>query len=67
MEIGIGLPTTIPGTAGQVIIAWAKRAEELDFSSLGVTDRLMYDCYEPLISLAQRPAPRAGSGSPPPS
>jgi alkanesulfonate monooxygenase SsuD/methylene tetrahydromethanopterin reductase-like flavin-dependent oxidoreductase (luciferase family) len=52
MEIGIGLPTTIPGITGRDILAWAQRGEELGFSSLGVIDRLMYDSYESLIALA---------------
>ncbi|GAA4612113.1 LLM class flavin-dependent oxidoreductase [Actinoallomurus liliacearum] len=52
MEIGIGLPTTIPGAGGDELLAWAKRGEDLGFSSLGVLDRLMYDSYEPLITLA---------------
>nr|AMK51289.1 Hex32 [Streptosporangium sp. FXJ7.131] len=52
MEVGIGLPTMIPGIAGRDILVWAQRAEELGFSSLGVLDRLMYDGYESLIALA---------------
>jgi alkanesulfonate monooxygenase SsuD/methylene tetrahydromethanopterin reductase-like flavin-dependent oxidoreductase (luciferase family) len=52
MEFGIGLPTTIPGIAGQDILGWARRSEELGFSCLGVTDRLMYDSYESLVALA---------------
>lgn len=52
MEIGVGLPTTIPGVTGRELLAWARRGEELGFSSLGVIDRLMYDSYEPLVTLA---------------
>lgn len=52
MELGIGLPTMIPGISGQHILTWARRAEDLGFSSLGVLDRLMYDGYEPLMALA---------------
>ncbi len=52
MELGIGLPTMIPGITGQDILSWARRAEDLGFSSLGVLDRLMYDGYESLIALA---------------
>lgn len=52
MQVGLGLPTTIPGVDGHSVLAWARRAEELGFSSLGVLDRLMYDSYEPLMSLA---------------
>lgn len=52
MQIGVGLPNGIPGTNGQLIIEWARRADEGPFSSLGVVDRLVYDSYEPLMTLA---------------
>ena len=52
MQVGVGLPVTVPGTKGQLIIEWACRADEGPFSSLGVLDRLAYDSYEPLITLA---------------
>src|SRR5712692_5890349 len=52
MQIGVGLPNGVPGTDGQLVIEWARRADEGPFSSLGVLDRLVYDSYEPLLSLA---------------
>jgi alkanesulfonate monooxygenase SsuD/methylene tetrahydromethanopterin reductase-like flavin-dependent oxidoreductase (luciferase family) len=52
MRIGVGLPNGVPGTSGQLLIEWAKRADEGPFSSLGVVDRLVYDSYEPLTALA---------------
>jgi len=52
MKIGIGLPAMIPGTSGDVILEWARRAEAHDFTSLGITDRVVYGNYEPLIALA---------------
>ena len=51
MQVGVGLPSTVPGAQGQLIIEWACRAEEGPFSSLGVLDRLVYDSYDPLITL----------------
>ena len=51
MQVGVGLPSTIPGAQGQFIIEWAYRADEGPFSSLGVLDRLVYDSYDPLITL----------------
>ena len=51
MQVGVGLPSTIPGTQGQLINEWACRADEGPFSSLGVLDRLVYDSYDPLITL----------------
>jgi alkanesulfonate monooxygenase SsuD/methylene tetrahydromethanopterin reductase-like flavin-dependent oxidoreductase (luciferase family) len=52
MDIGIGLPATIPGTRGSLILDWAKLADSGPFSSLGIIDRLVYPNYEPLITLA---------------
>jgi len=51
MQVGVGLPSTIPGAQGQLIIEWACRADEGPFSNLGVLDRLVYDSYDPLITL----------------
>ncbi|MQA84874.1 MAG: LLM class flavin-dependent oxidoreductase [Streptosporangiales bacterium] len=51
MDIGIGLPSTIPGASGGQIVEWARTAEELGFSSLGVIDRLVYGNAEPLVTL----------------
>lgn len=52
MKIGVGLPATIPNAPGNLIVDWARRAEELGFSSLGVIDRIVYSNYEPLIALS---------------
>jgi alkanesulfonate monooxygenase SsuD/methylene tetrahydromethanopterin reductase-like flavin-dependent oxidoreductase (luciferase family) len=52
MHIGVGLPTTIHGVSGALIIEWAKQADNGPFSSIGVLDRLAYDSYDPLLSLA---------------
>ena len=52
MDIGIGLPATIPWTNSPLILEWAKRADSSPFSSLGILDRLVYPNYEPLITLA---------------
>jgi alkanesulfonate monooxygenase SsuD/methylene tetrahydromethanopterin reductase-like flavin-dependent oxidoreductase (luciferase family) len=51
MHVGVGLPSTVPGTQRQLIIEWACRADEGPFSSLGVLDRMVYDSYDPLITL----------------
>lgn len=52
MEIGIGLPTTIPGVQREQVIDWAKRADVAGFSTLGTIDRVVYPNYEPLVALA---------------
>src|SRR5258707_7623124 len=52
MRISIGLPSTIPGTPGALILDWARKADAGPFSSLSVLDRLVYPNYDPLITLA---------------
>ena len=52
MQIGIGLPGMIPGTTGEQIVEWARRADAGPFSSLASLDRLVYRNYESLITLA---------------
>ena len=52
MKVGIGLPAAIRGSEGDDIVHWARRAEERGFSTLGVIDRIAYDNYEPLVTLA---------------
>lgn len=52
MDIGIGLPNVIPGVDGRMLVAWARRAEERGFSTLGTVDRIAYPGYESLIALA---------------
>jgi alkanesulfonate monooxygenase SsuD/methylene tetrahydromethanopterin reductase-like flavin-dependent oxidoreductase (luciferase family) len=56
MRIGVGLPTSTPPTGarhrGPELLTWATRAEAGPFASLGVTDRLVYDCTDPMVALA---------------
>lgn len=51
-EVGVALPSTLPGVAADTVLAWAQRAEARGFSSLAAIDRLVYAGYEPLIALA---------------
>src|ERR687892_2120122 len=52
MDVGIGLPATIPGVEREQLLEWARRAEARGFSSLGTIDRIVYPNYESLIALA---------------
>src|SRR3954470_7233060 len=52
MEVGIGLPSTIPGVGREQLLEWARRAEARGFSMLGTTARRVADTAEPLIALA---------------
>ena len=51
MDVGIGLPATIPGVEREQVLEWARRAEARNFSSLGTIDRIVYDNLDPLIAL----------------
>jgi alkanesulfonate monooxygenase SsuD/methylene tetrahydromethanopterin reductase-like flavin-dependent oxidoreductase (luciferase family) len=51
VDIGIGLPTAVPGTDGATIVEWAEAASDAGFSSLGVLDRIVYDSYDPIAVL----------------
>jgi len=52
MDIGIGLPTTIPGVKRRTVLDWARAAEDAGFSTLGTIDRIVYGNHEPLTALA---------------
>jgi alkanesulfonate monooxygenase SsuD/methylene tetrahydromethanopterin reductase-like flavin-dependent oxidoreductase (luciferase family) len=52
MQIGIGLPASIPEVTPDILFDWARLADSGPFSSLGVIDRLVYSNYEPMITLA---------------
>jgi alkanesulfonate monooxygenase SsuD/methylene tetrahydromethanopterin reductase-like flavin-dependent oxidoreductase (luciferase family) len=52
VDIGIGLPNTVPGTEGRRLVDWARHAEEAGFSTLGTIGRLVYPNYEELIALS---------------
>jgi alkanesulfonate monooxygenase SsuD/methylene tetrahydromethanopterin reductase-like flavin-dependent oxidoreductase (luciferase family) len=51
MRIGIGLPAAVPDADPRTIREWASHAERAGFASLGVIDRLVYNNFEPLITL----------------
>jgi alkanesulfonate monooxygenase SsuD/methylene tetrahydromethanopterin reductase-like flavin-dependent oxidoreductase (luciferase family) len=52
VKVGVGLPNTIPGISGEVLVEWARRADAGPFSTLGVLDRLVYDSVEPFAALS---------------
>ncbi|HEX6209108.1 MAG TPA: LLM class flavin-dependent oxidoreductase, partial [Actinomycetota bacterium] len=52
MNIGVGLPNTVPGTEARLIGEWARRIEDGPFTSIGVLDRVRYDSLDPLACLA---------------
>lgn len=52
MDIGIGLPSTVPDTSGSQLTDWARAADDAGFSSLGTIDRIVYPNYDPLVALS---------------
>lgn len=52
MDIGIGLPATIPGVTPRQILDFARKADEGPFTTLTMIDRLVFNNYEPLVMLA---------------
>src|SRR5262245_50657142 len=52
MDVGIGLPNTLPDTPGTLLVEWARRAEQRGFTGLATIDRLVYPNYDSLIALA---------------
>ena len=52
MNVGVGLPNTLPGTTGELLLDWARRADAGPFSSVAVLDRVVYDSLEPFAALA---------------
>jgi alkanesulfonate monooxygenase SsuD/methylene tetrahydromethanopterin reductase-like flavin-dependent oxidoreductase (luciferase family) len=51
MQIGIGLPNTVLDVPGPLLLAWARRAQEREFSSLATLDRIAFPSYDSLAAL----------------
>lgn len=51
MEVGIGLPNAVPGTTGEQLTEWARKADAAGFSSLGTIDRVAYPNLDSLLAL----------------
>ncbi|HEU5001936.1 MAG TPA: LLM class flavin-dependent oxidoreductase [Actinomycetota bacterium] len=52
MQVGIGLPNTVPGSTGSSLLEWARRADRAGFSSLATIGAVSYPCFEELTSFA---------------
>lgn len=52
MQVGVGLPTGLPGTNADLVVQWARQADTGPFDSLGVIDRIIYDSLDPIVGLA---------------
>ena len=51
MRIGVSLPNTVPDTSGPRLVEWARRADELGFSTLSTIGRLVFPGYEEIQAL----------------
>jgi alkanesulfonate monooxygenase SsuD/methylene tetrahydromethanopterin reductase-like flavin-dependent oxidoreductase (luciferase family) len=52
VRVGVGLPNTIPGADGRLLVEWARRADQGPFSTVAVLDRLAYDAIDPFAALS---------------
>jgi alkanesulfonate monooxygenase SsuD/methylene tetrahydromethanopterin reductase-like flavin-dependent oxidoreductase (luciferase family) len=52
MRIGIGVPNTVPGTNGPLMMDWVRRAEERGFAFVSTIGRIGYPSYDSLTALA---------------
>jgi alkanesulfonate monooxygenase SsuD/methylene tetrahydromethanopterin reductase-like flavin-dependent oxidoreductase (luciferase family) len=52
MRIGIGVPNTVPGTNGPLMLDWARRAERRGFAFVSTIGRVGYPSYDSLTALA---------------
>ncbi|GAB2846398.1 LLM class flavin-dependent oxidoreductase [Lentzea nigeriaca] len=52
MDFGLALPSSVPGSTAQDLLDWSVEGERAGFSSLAVLDRLVYDNFDCLTTLA---------------
>lgn len=52
MDIGVGLPHALRGVSAETVLEWATQADQAGFTSLASLDRLVYDNYDSLTTLA---------------
>lgn len=46
------MPNAVPGTPAELLVEWAQAADAGPFSSVGVVDRVVYECHDPMTTLA---------------
>lgn len=52
MDVGIGIPNSVPGATGRQLLDWARRADAAGFSSLATIGAVSYPTYEELTLFA---------------
>ena len=61
MRVGVGLPSTVPGSPGPRSGLGRAGPRRGPFASLGVLDRIVYDSLDPFVALAAAAAVTSGS------
>jgi alkanesulfonate monooxygenase SsuD/methylene tetrahydromethanopterin reductase-like flavin-dependent oxidoreductase (luciferase family) len=51
MQLGVGLPSAVPGCGRDLLLDWARAADEGPFAALAALDRVVYETIEPLVAL----------------
>lgn len=54
MDVGIGIPNTVPNATGSDLLEWARRAERAGFSSLASIGAVSYPGFEELTVSPRR-------------
>jgi alkanesulfonate monooxygenase SsuD/methylene tetrahydromethanopterin reductase-like flavin-dependent oxidoreductase (luciferase family) len=52
VDVGVALPSSVRGSTAQDLVDWSVEGERAGFASLAVLDRLVYDNYDCLTTLA---------------
>lgn len=52
MDLGIGLPSAVPGIDGRAVVDWARAAEAAGFHTVAAVDRVAFVTTDPFVSLA---------------
>jgi alkanesulfonate monooxygenase SsuD/methylene tetrahydromethanopterin reductase-like flavin-dependent oxidoreductase (luciferase family) len=52
LQVGITLPTNLPGVDGDTVLEWARRAEAAGFSTVGMGERIGYEGYDWAVALS---------------
>lgn len=52
MKVGITLPGLVPGTSGEQLLAWARKADEGPFSHVATGERLLWPGHDLMVTLA---------------
>lgn len=52
MDLGVGLPSTIPSASGADVLTWAREADAAGYASVATLDRVVYGSHETIPTLA---------------